>query len=793
MKKIFLTVSAIALFIFNAIAQPKSFNKNTKYTISGQVKDFKEKEPIPYCPVIIKNFKDSTVAFSLTNKKGFFSIPVSPGKYNVIIRFMGYKTDTISIKITNTNKPLGIIKLKQQTNTLKTVVVKEASVKNLIDKDEIIVTEKLKAGTATATDVLERINGISYDRYDDKIEVDNSENIIFMVNGLEKDEEYIKNMNPDRIKKIEIIRDPGGRYGLEGYTAIINIILKENYRGHELTLASMGTIDADTKDKDFLFPMKGGRISYNYSARKTIFYLQARNFRMNRGGLKNIIKTTDTLITEMLPPDSNMYNSAFEMNIIRFVGGLDFKINPIHVLSFESSLRMSPPTENYGSYHNRLFVDDTLFNQLFYKLSSKSENRNFSTKIFYVGNYSEKSILSSDFRLSNSQSKTNTSYSYFPPEFLFGTNMNSTTKTIMYNVDWTYTPFVNWGFQIGYGNVYSLMNSETEQINGSTKNTSSYIDFRNRLFAYNTLAINNNFTIKAGIAYEISTPSVEDTTYSFNIWQPYVDAQYKFSKMFNIKFKYRTSSIYPSVNQVNPHPVSYDGIHITIGNPKLKPTSINKTSLKFNLLGGMMYFETFYNFSSGYIAQILTKDNEENLIYTYDNVGFFGEYGIKTSFTIPFGKKIFWRNNIKIFNSQMAYQNYDNSFTDWGGNSNLMYMFQKKNTMIGLMYQRKMYKRITLQGYNMSRINFWGLMLQKSFMKKRLNVLAFYMLPINFLINYNRQTYIETPFYTELTNMDASEVKNVFFVRISYNISKGQIVKKKQKENEENMNEFNIF
>ncbi len=792
MKRLAVLITLLIAIATTVPAQPSYYKRNKKFTVSGQIKDYNDKQPVPYCPVIIKNKKDSTVAFSLTDKKGFFSIPVHPGRYNVIIRFMGYQTDTIPLKITDKDKTLGIIRLKHQTNTLKTVVVKESSVKNLIDKDEVIVTEKLKAGAATATDVLDRINGISYDRYDDKIEVDNSENVIFMVNGLEKDAEYIKNMNPNRIEKVEIIRDPGGRYGLEGYTAIINIVLKENYVGHELTLASMGTIDPDTKDKDYMFPMNGGRISYNYSAKKTNLYLQARAFRMEAGVFKTVIRTTDSSLINMIPQDFNKYNSAFIMKRIRFVGGLDYRINPVHTLSFESSYGITPPTDNFGNYLNQYFMDDTLVSESYYNSTSHTEGNNFSSKLFYVGNYSEKSSVNSDLRFSYSSNQTSSTYSYSPPGWILGTDMNSSTKTIMYNVDWTYTPLENWGFQIGYGNVYSLMESETKMMSALNSNSSSYIDFRNRLFAYNTLAINEKLTLKAGLAFELSTPTVSDTTYQFNIWQPYVDAQYKISKMFNIKFKYRTKSIYPTVNQVNPYPVSYDGMHITEGNPELKPATINKTSLKFNVLGGMMYLETYYNFSNGYIAQLIKKKENGTLIYTYDNVGFFGEYGIKTSFTVPFGKKIFWRNNIKIFNSEMSYQDYDNAFTDWGGSSNLMYMWKEKNLILGLMYQRKMYKHITLQGYTMSRSNFWGLMFQKSFLKKRLNVMAFYMLPIDLLIDYDRVNYSETPFYTEKEISDASSVKNIFFMRISYNISKGHVIKKKR-ESDDNMNEFNLF
>lgn len=54
------------------------------------------------------------------------------------------------------------------------------------------------------------MNGLTYDRYNRAIKVDGDTRVIMLVNGLQKDQEYIKNLNPERIREIEVMRNPGG-------------------------------------------------------------------------------------------------------------------------------------------------------------------------------------------------------------------------------------------------------------------------------------------------------------------------------------------------------------------------------------------------------------------------------------------------------------------------------------------------------------------------------------------------------------------------------------------------------
>jgi hypothetical protein len=212
--------------------------------------------------------------FAITDDKGYFEIPASADVYKTVFRYVGYHTDTVITDLRRDDLFLGTIKMEPLANELKGAEVKASVNTNEIDRDEFLITKKIRTGAANTSDVLDRINGITYDRYKDRIKVDNDPNIIILVNGIEKNSEYIKNLNPDRIAKVEIIRDPSGKYGIEGYSAIVNIKLKTNYVGNDLTLHTMNMFDFDAEGK-YVLPVSNYYGGYNYTKKNLNAYLSA--------------------------------------------------------------------------------------------------------------------------------------------------------------------------------------------------------------------------------------------------------------------------------------------------------------------------------------------------------------------------------------------------------------------------------------------------------------------------------------------------------------------------------------
>ena len=205
--------------------------------ISGQVKDEKTKENLPYCKVIALDNNDSIIRGGITDEKGIFKLPLTPGQYTLVIRFFGYENDTVQTGSFQEDTFLGVFKLKQGAINIEEVKVEASSHIDMLDKDIQIITDEQKNGSTATKDVLDKITGISYDDYAGTLKVDNDANIMILVNGVEKSQEYVQNLDPERLIRVETIRDPGGRYGLEGYTAILNVVLKEITKVRNYTLS----------------------------------------------------------------------------------------------------------------------------------------------------------------------------------------------------------------------------------------------------------------------------------------------------------------------------------------------------------------------------------------------------------------------------------------------------------------------------------------------------------------------------------------------------------------------------
>ena len=131
-----------------------SFTQN-QY-ISGTIVDSGTQEAMPFCKLTLK--QDTVVsAFAVSDMNGYFELPATYGNYDLSIKFIGYTTDSMTIEIRNKNIFLGTIRLKQNNSTLNVVEVK-GSIRDVnIDKNEYIITDKMRVGTSKAIDLLDKV------------------------------------------------------------------------------------------------------------------------------------------------------------------------------------------------------------------------------------------------------------------------------------------------------------------------------------------------------------------------------------------------------------------------------------------------------------------------------------------------------------------------------------------------------------------------------------------------------------------------------------------------------------
>lgn len=770
------------LFIFLLILTNTLFAQQ-KLELTGQVKDATTKENLEFCNIAVYNQKDSLITGGVTGDKGFFIILLDAGTYHLIVSNIGYKADTSKAFDISEAKFLGIIKLKPDVALLKEVSVTARADENQLDKDVQIVTDKMRAGTANAKEVLEKVSGVTYDRFNNSIKVDNNSKVIILVDGMEKDQEYIKNLAPDRLKKVEVIRDPGGRYGLEGYAAVINIILKKDYQGTEIQANDQTLQDVDASQTKNIFVQNDLNVSLNYVYNKVNIYgtynSNINNFNFNANTKKEY--DNGLVIENKVIGDRNMNVKEVSNS---YTLGADYYINPKHTISFESDLSSSPLKYNRTSQQYTMDYSNAGTTFLSYNSSSVQTSSNLNSKntLFYNGKLNENNVIDASFNYSMFNSNSTNLYS---DDLLNKINQQGTDKknATKFYVEYTHTFKERMNVQIGYGNAWQEQHNQLTS--DTVTNTFTYGDFRHKLYAYYSWQITKKFGVKGGAAAETSAPIANGVQQHYVIVQPYADIKYTASKNLDFKLKYRADNRYPDAEETNPFTSFIDMQSVKVGNPYLKPEVTHKVSMQIDILGGLFTLEPYYHFSNNYITSTGFLRSDNIFEYNYTNAGNYVRYGSEARVTIPISKSFFLQSDVDVFSNSISSANTSNSFNYWTMSSQLIYQNSKYATVAGLKYQKNLVRNITVQGYDKNDNDFWIAFVQQPFFKEKLNVMLLYFIPTSLGCDFNQGGYLKTQSYQETKAYDISILKNIVMLQLSYRFSKGKSANKTEKKIEQ--------
>lgn len=102
--------------------------------------------------------------------------------------------------------------------------------------------------------------------------------------------------------------------------------------------------------------------------------------------------------------------------------------------------------------------------------------------------------------------------------------------------------------------------------------------------------VNRKYTLDAGLTFSPSSSGSEDLINSARnietrwVWNvaPFARFRYRFSKTSSLRADYRARTSAPSLSQLQPVADVSDPLHITVGNPDLKPTFTQSLNVHFN-------------------------------------------------------------------------------------------------------------------------------------------------------------------------------------------------------------------
>lgn len=747
-------------------------------TITGQVRDEQTKDPLEFCNVSFFSFQDSLISGTATNQKGFYSTDLPMGNYKQIISYVGNMSDT-TILYAYESKFMGEHLLKSDVHMLDEASVQASSRSSEIDRDVRVVTKEMKAGAFSAKYVLDKMNGVHYDEFNNAIKVDNDARVIILVDGIQKDQEYVKNIAPDRMKKVEVIRDPAGRYGMEGYSAVINIILNKDYMGIEVLLQERGLFDADAIKLEYVPVQNSSSATVTYTYDKLSVYGKLGN-SYNNYNMSDMLESKEYnngLTIEKRQAFEDDASIRVKQMSTDYTLGADYFLNPKHTLSYEGKIMKFPDRFNVVEVFQTVntLQDGLLLSTYNSDVDVISNSMNSYNSLFYEGKLDDNNSLKANMVYSNFRNNQIVNYEGADLN-QYGQDGSDNKSNTNFYAEYDHTFKDNSSVLLGYGNTWERLSSEF--YSDVQVNDFESVELRNRFYAYYTRQMGKKFSAKVGAGGETSARQLEDRTNNYFIFLPHLDLKYDFTQKFNVKLKLRSEGKYPNISQTNPFTTFVDFESVQTGNPDLNPEVTNRLSLQATLFQGGLTIEPYYHFSKNMIISTGSLRADSVFEFQFHNAGYYRNYGIKTNFTKMFGASFLLQSSLDLYNSSVEFEQYSNEVFDWAMTSQMIYIHQKSKTIAGIGYQKNNNKRILAQGYQRQNVDFWMALVRRPFFKERLSVMLLYFAPISFGVAGDQVKYIETDTYKEIETTSMKFFQNVVMLEISFRFNKGKVIKK---------------
>ncbi len=767
-KKCFMLVISLTTFL--------GISAKNAGDVSATLKDSKTKEPIAYASVELLNSKDSLLTGCITDSKGYFELAPPATTSKIRIRFMGYK----NMEMAFNDRDLNVVYMEEEARQLNEVNIKGSARQNKIDRDVYTITKSMRDGTTSSQELLGKLNGVHYNVYDKSISVNGSTNVLILVDGIEKDQQFAKNLQPERIERVEVIKDPVGKYATDGYSAVINIVLKKDYSGIDASISNTVFFDIIGMNGDDFLAQNYANLNVNYTNKNLNIYTSGSQFTGNYNLPAEYIKQYGNRITKSQPMDINNPNVSVKPRNSNLALGADYTFNKKHTLSTELKY-----TDNFLSNSNAFdltnYLNDVVTSTSYSQNETKDKTTNLQVGLTYKGKFDDKNSLNADVRYYRTDGYN---YSYYVQDnFKSESDIDLSGDYIRSNVNFIHTFSPKISLDLGYGNVY-FTNTNTLNLNSFTR-----YNYRNRVSLYASYRPFEKLNTKLGGIVENYTQKYQNESKNLTVFLPYANIQYIANPKFNIVARYQSNAQYPTINQLNPYKMAIDSLMYSAGKPGLN-TGINNTiGLDFNIMNAIT-LSPYYTFNNSYLSTFVGIDPDNANYYLTQSVNAekYEQYGVRLNFTIPFSKKFFWQNNINWSESKISYLNESNMVDNWRINSNLIYVEPSKGLVAGLIYQKQTTKNIIIQGYNSNDNDLVLAMLRKSFFKEKLNVSLYYVAPINIGLTYDLPNTTKATGYYNFSTSRMSFIKNLTFIEVSYNLSAGKKTKKQQVSTDDEFN-----
>lgn len=662
------------------------------FELSGSLIDDK-KEVVAFATVALFKAVDSSFQEgTITNETGQFLLAnLDSGQYYLKVSHLLYMPTITSLEIP-TGQPLVPIELQPSTQELDELVVTadREAFQNAIGKITINPDLMLAGKGGSAADVLKSIPIVNVSP-EGSVTIRGGGDIQILINGKPsgmvavQGSQFLSQIDASVIERIEVITSPSAKYGSDGGSGIINVILKkdrtEGLKGN--VLLSAANRDRYTVSPSISFRKRNLNVFLRYSL--------LQNTRRTKGFGDQVRNDTIAI--------SHTGSGRFKDLRHNLEFGTDYFLGARRYLTLAGLFRYRDKSSN-GLRQSEVFYNNVQQEDRTTRSAQPETNNGYGITLSYFSE-NEAETKKTEILLDVVHSVEDETIDRVDDLFEFPTDERLFTGGFSRNVDVNdgifldvalIRPISNGQFDLGARYFYRNIDQDfdltlVDPLTGMARsNTStdvfSYNDHVSAIYGELSQEL-GKFKLSGGLRIEYSvnqywTQSSDEQFNNtfFNLF-PNVSAGYQISPSATIAFNYGRRINRPAPNRLNPFPDISSPFRTTIGNPNLNPEFINTYNLGYsvNFTQSSLVANVFFKSYKDYIQRISVIDDTGFNIVSPVNLETFLNYG----FDISYSQSL--RENWEINVGMLSFQNHFLSAGDDIDNSGFSSQFKLSSTI----------------------------------------------------------------------------------------------------------------
>lgn len=730
-------------------------------TYRGIVKDALDGSVIESATVRLLDADSLMLGGGTTDTAGIFSVTVEEKAVWALIDYVGYETCLI-YRAEGLPTDLGIITLTSN-NQLANVEVTASLSERDADMVSYLVTDSLRKGTAYATQMLDKLYGVTSDWITGDITVNGEKNVLVVVNGVNKGKDYALHLNPKRIYKIQIMEHPSGRYA--DYDVVVNLELRSDYIGWDFSPRAI-----------YIKPIHGYQVQptadFTYSIDKWNLFASSTYKQVKIRDVNAYEKEYEGLSVERSTPLDELDGPNIDMLERRatFTMGADYAFNRKHSLSIQAWTKMSGYAE--GTDYDVTLTDERGIRGFLQETSNNYSTNDYTLGAFYRGELFGRLNVTSDLSY-NRYDITERKRFAQGKEYTSTSSYTGEKNDIRYNLNTIYSITDAWKIYADYSyNYRDYTNRKTETDEHYTSE-----NHRNYLFANLSYRPGNHLHLRGGASLlhvKNYSSKGNDTHTSL---MPYTRLYWSPWKILELYARYNCTVTHPNLDQLSPISWQMNNYMHHVGNPNLLPSVNHHVFGRVELNNWATFTYTLdytKNDISAWYSRLSANEYEETLVnsnLTSHHFNLFGDYN--------FGKDEGW--NLYLSGSYWLYKREASGIAMRKSRSTqayarMSYQVKPLKLRLAAYYSIEDRHQPLLQGEKQFIFEQTGLTISRSFLDNRMPV-ALQIFATPHLIPHKSFSTISIDGYKSTTISDITY--NSFAVKLSvrYTIGGGKVRK----------------